>query len=326
MNRQESADQQDGFVSIVVCIVIMVILSLVTIGFAKIMAREQRQALDRQLSTQAFYASESGVNDARADMVAGGSSYTQTCSPATDIVESSVRITCVMLNKEPASVKYDSVSTSPKAFPLQFKNNTGTIVAPDTITITWSRAVSVESNDFRASGSTGWPIRNNWQANLGLGKVYIIPFNNGDTQDSLLTRTGYMLLNPIDSIGANTLLSDISGINQGKVVNGNCNSSTQSCSVTVQMNVASNNLFMAISSEYQPSNFEITAKDAGGNDLKIIGLQAVIDSTGKTTDILRRIQVRVPLVDSFDYPNAAIAGDVCKLWITSPINSTNTCP
>ena len=43
----------------------MIVMSLIVLGFAQISRRNQRESLDRQLSTQAFYAAESGVNDAR---------------------------------------------------------------------------------------------------------------------------------------------------------------------------------------------------------------------------------------------------------------------
>src|SRR3989344_3407673 len=46
-----------------------------TAGFIRLMSREYRQSLDQQLSTQALYAAESGINDARksiADAVANG--------------------------------------------------------------------------------------------------------------------------------------------------------------------------------------------------------------------------------------------------------------
>ena len=55
--------KEQGFVAIIVAALIMIILSLITIGFTRIMQREQRQSLDRQLSRQALYAAESGIND-----------------------------------------------------------------------------------------------------------------------------------------------------------------------------------------------------------------------------------------------------------------------
>ena len=59
--------QQDeqGIVAIVVTMIIMIILTLIVTGFAQLARREQRATLDRQLASQAFYAAESGINDAR---------------------------------------------------------------------------------------------------------------------------------------------------------------------------------------------------------------------------------------------------------------------
>ena len=56
---------ESGLAAITVTLIILGIVTLITVGFATLMRREQRQALDRQLSTQAFYAAESGVNLAR---------------------------------------------------------------------------------------------------------------------------------------------------------------------------------------------------------------------------------------------------------------------
>ena len=54
--------------SIVISIIIMVILSLIAISFARIMRQEQQQAYERQLHTQAYYAAESAVNDVRREI------------------------------------------------------------------------------------------------------------------------------------------------------------------------------------------------------------------------------------------------------------------
>jgi hypothetical protein len=57
---------QKGLVSIFVVMIIMSLLALVVISFTRLMNRELRGALDRELATQANYAAESGLNDARA--------------------------------------------------------------------------------------------------------------------------------------------------------------------------------------------------------------------------------------------------------------------
>lgn len=43
-----------------ITIVMMVVISLIVVGFTQVANRNRRQSLDRQLSTQAFYVAESG--------------------------------------------------------------------------------------------------------------------------------------------------------------------------------------------------------------------------------------------------------------------------
>src|SRR5690554_5996893 len=56
-------DDQRGIASIVICVFVILILSLVVLDMSRDASREQRQSLDHQLSSQAFYAAESGIND-----------------------------------------------------------------------------------------------------------------------------------------------------------------------------------------------------------------------------------------------------------------------
>ena len=45
--------KQRGMASIIITMITMVIITLIVLGFATLSRREQRQSLDRQLSTQA---------------------------------------------------------------------------------------------------------------------------------------------------------------------------------------------------------------------------------------------------------------------------------
>ncbi len=56
-------NEENGFASLVVAFIFIIIMALVTVGFAQVARREQQNALNSQLSTQAYYAAESGVND-----------------------------------------------------------------------------------------------------------------------------------------------------------------------------------------------------------------------------------------------------------------------
>ena len=55
---------QKGMAAILITLIMMIVISLIVLGFAQITRHDQQQALDKQLSTEAFYAAESGINDA----------------------------------------------------------------------------------------------------------------------------------------------------------------------------------------------------------------------------------------------------------------------
>ena len=60
---------QKGGVSIYVSMAIMSVLMLITLSFATVMAQNYQQTADSQLNTQAFYAAETGIADARARLL-----------------------------------------------------------------------------------------------------------------------------------------------------------------------------------------------------------------------------------------------------------------
>src|SRR5665213_517516 len=63
--RTKGQKDESGVVAIIVVMILVTILALIRVGFSKLMNREVRQALDRQLSVEAYYAAESGTNDAK---------------------------------------------------------------------------------------------------------------------------------------------------------------------------------------------------------------------------------------------------------------------
>jgi Tfp pilus assembly protein PilX len=61
-------NDERGFASLVIALVLIVVLGLLTVGFAQLARREQQNSLDKQLASQAYDAAESGVNDAYHDI------------------------------------------------------------------------------------------------------------------------------------------------------------------------------------------------------------------------------------------------------------------
>lgn len=62
------SNDETGFASIVIALVLILVLALLTVGFAQLARREQQSALDKQLAVQANYAAESGINNAVQDL------------------------------------------------------------------------------------------------------------------------------------------------------------------------------------------------------------------------------------------------------------------
>lgn len=79
--RIDLRQDQGGMASILVTMILMIVITLIVLGFVKVAGRDQREALDNQLMTQAYYAAESGINDVV--------TYLQTNSPAQTVTKTS---------------------------------------------------------------------------------------------------------------------------------------------------------------------------------------------------------------------------------------------
>src|SRR6266550_2349428 len=62
--RKEAQDER-GFVSLFTVIFFMLLITIITVGFLRIMASEQRQSLDNDLTASAQASAQSGIEDAK---------------------------------------------------------------------------------------------------------------------------------------------------------------------------------------------------------------------------------------------------------------------
>jgi Tfp pilus assembly protein PilX len=143
MNKQSLVKNQKGLVSFVVVIIIMLLLSLIVLGFARLSRREQRQSLDRQLSTQAFYAAETGVNDAvdalktldldpkvdknNCDTIPNHDPVINTTGP--------ISYTCVLVDPTPTEYTFDAITQNGSE--IVKIQSTSPLINIDTINIYW---------------------------------------------------------------------------------------------------------------------------------------------------------------------------------------------
>lgn len=362
---------QRGFASIIIALVLILVLSLITVGFAELMRREQRSALDKQLNSQAYYAAESGINQAVTAINAG---YFNTnlagktsCGPisgdpyfSTNTVGASTGSSypCLLINPTPPNLQYGSIGTTENKvveFQAVDPNNLSQPAAVNTIEISWQDAnggtsFAPASNNCTslypaAGGATNWTY-------TGILRAELIPLNNvgggnGLDRTDLINNALTAYLCP-DKTSSNTSAnydnvstdsSHNTGSSSGIILNGSCSASGKPrfCNATITNLNGANSLkeatfFLVLRSVYSPTAVTVTvcSQNCTSNDiLNISGAQVLVDSTGKAQDVLRRIQVRVPVHNGYSIPSGSQAiQSLCKQLQLTPSggNTDSSCP
>lgn len=337
-STQRDEWKQRGMVSILVTMMLMIVISLIVLGFAQISRRNQRQATDRQLSTQAFYAAETGINDARNLIKAAISTNTVipqktdcnlgsgpaaafygSLSPDIDAANN-VAYSCLMVDPSPKELVYDSISSRGTVVPLTAATGTIStlklqIVTKDTTTTPATGCPTSVNNTF--SSATAWSTSG---CGFGVLRFDLVPttgsLNAGILQDKTMTS----FLVPMRTGGATSIgypAGTASTNNANNRVGVRCSGTTCTMSIT---GLNASQYYMRVNSIYKDIKLIVTATDSSNTVVGLNGTQAVIDATGKAQDVLRRIQVRMPLIpvnNSLISDYALESSDsVCKRFVT----------
>lgn len=306
---------QSGLVSITVAIIMMTIITLLIVSYSLIARREQRLALDRRLSSQAYFAAETGVNKAKHMIKKGTVTNIEDCDPAQSIdLGNNIKTTCVLIDQTPDSISFDSV-TANRAKVMKLSTADGSNIRK--LEFYW-QSKNTPGNFAARVGS--FPESAEYSMlKVSLTNIPLTGFTREDinlrnTYSAYLWPKGVTLLS-----GANSSLSFVS-TDQGAIVEGECIAakSPKECKATINIPntvINTNSLYLTLSSIY--SDASVTIKGYNDNSsFKFKGAQAVIDSTGKSADVLRRIQARVSLSDSWEIDNFVVSsiGAICKVY------------
>jgi hypothetical protein len=359
--RGSLADEQ-GFAALVIAIVLVIVLSLITVGFAQLMQSNQRSALDKQLSTQAYYAAETGINDAAKAINDGmtqfkntcnsPASFTSTLSPtvASDLASTQVgngtgaQYTCLLIDPDPLGLDYGSIPSigtgSSKSVELTgITNDDSRTPTPiGSLLISWKSAESSGSDTFvpGADGNNFYPT-SQWPASTPLLRISLVPLATGIVNRSSLISDNYVgFLYPNNDGSGSTLASLPSnpaenvGKTTGDIINGNCNLTNidtdhnlpQYCNVHLT-DLGQANYLLNMSSMYGDTRVTINAYDESGNQLRIGNAQTTVDSTGEAQDVLRRLQVRIPYHNNYTTPDGnETMSNICKQLQLYPASDT----
>ena len=228
-NNQKIQADESGLISIAVTMIIAAMLTLMAVGFAKLSGREFRQALDQQLSSQAFYAAESGINAA----IINPNPTTSCMSPAPISPGSNAAVTCVLVNDEPTTLEYSDISNAGSTvIPLHSSDP----AAIRSITISW------QSKDGKSVFSTDCDGKlfkpSDWGEKTPVMSAMLIPAQGFVDRNALNNETQKLLLYPSASGvcgAAGQYAASVNAVDKGGHSNASCNTSNapKYCSVTI---------------------------------------------------------------------------------------------
>ena len=316
---------QSGSMSLLTVIFLALLLTIVTISFIRLAIIEQRQATDDDLTTRAFYAAESGVEDGKRALAlwqSGGAVNLNedVCQPA-DVVPSgllsadlSTEYTCQLINLAPGNFLARLDAWEGATIPL---NSGGS--AFNRVQIEWHLPEAGQPYGVRGNSDTDLPTVPDWISAEypAMLRTAVFWHDAGATFASSSVDQYALFINPAASNAA------LNSTNDRQVVNGFCQPAVAgggyACTATVTVvSSSTTDFYLRLQALYTATDVRVTLFNGNNpNPVLLEDVQAAIDVTGRAGDVYRRIEARVPLTQ-FDYPFPDIAlwsnTDICKAF------------
>jgi Tfp pilus assembly protein PilX len=179
-----------GMASILVTMIMIIVITLIVIGFAQVARRNQREALDNQLSTQAYYAAESGVNAAVNYLSANPNYSTNTMGNCKSFIANTLgsganilnsgtntQYSCLMVDPDPNSLNVAPV-TQGSATVLHIKDAGGHALTA--LRIQWSEQTNSNfpdtnpANNCNSAANGALPAYDAWKCPYGIVRMDLV--------------------------------------------------------------------------------------------------------------------------------------------------------
>lgn len=336
---------QQGLASIIIVGVIISVLALIVLGFAALMRREQRQALDQQLSAQARYAAESAINEKIALFRSNPGAFTSntTCSDQGNTFQAAntqeIQTTCVKVNIAPGPLEFDEVTPSDSTI-VWLDPGTAPAPALDRLVVTWQNPRGGPDGTCWNSGYTTWPtnITGDRMGLLRFDMTRVGPQGAAFTRDSLKNNVFGGVMTPQSSSATSTLPWATNVTDQPRVF-GACDTDPATPAglpgsyngyAIIDLPNGNDRYVLRLRSLYRTNLVRVVGFDTSGQVIEFQGAQIVIEATARVGDVVQRVQVRVPTGN----PPAHILPDealhtggtgICKLLETEPGVTVDGC-
>jgi len=340
-----------GAASLITVIFVSIILSILVLGFVRVALDETRQSTDDDLTTRAFYAAESGIEDAKRALKQYASNPSalnhDSCAPPVgytgllSVVEDfDVAYSCMLIELTPTS--YEATITPGQVKQIELEPEPGSSF--DTILVKWHINASNPDGDgdtppLRGTAVSGvsevpkdqLPDVDNWYQGPqtstypAMLRANLFSYPNGSFVNADTDNSAVAFLNPTGNQNDGTIThvnGQATGINYG-LHEADCDNSVllneYVCSQVFDgFSTNTNNYVMRIQGIYAPTHVKVTMLDGGlnGTAVGFNKAQVIVDVTGRAGDVFRRVEARLDLEDLFStlVPEYAIlsADDICK--------------
>lgn len=338
VTRKNSLDQK-GAASMIVVIFMSIILTVLTIGFVRIALDEQRQATDDDLSSRAYYAAESGLEDAKravGDYTDG--TITSLAALNGDVCEPPVGYNSLLSEEFGASYTCQLIDFTPATYRAEFTapNQTRQIdinpVDADgdpvsnlrTIVIKW-HINDTQGNDgdgllgvdttLKSESDNSLPTLTSW-SHPALFEIGTYAYTNGNISSSTIDSERNLAF-PTDKSSPTTYTAGGGAAVDGTLQDASCDEAVLSgeyaCEIRINLSGPPNKV-LRLTNWYATTTAEISLLNASGDPVFFEGAQVLVDVTGKAGEVFRRVEAVIDVNPPSILPNFAIqsATDICK--------------
>ncbi len=286
---------QEGAASLLFTLVMIIIISLLAIGFSVITTNDQKATLDKSVSLQAEYAAQSGINSVVEGIInhnsAVSQSSTSTCAPTDGVIPTfpnpNTRITCLKWSYSPQSLVYSSAnSLSTIINPVSASGSPTSISEVD---ITWGPSDSMPKTTYTSftnsslSGvvSDNFPILKIVTANFDMSNLtttYVVPVSGSSSVVALGTPGINIISVGCGATSAKTCTAKL------KCLQWTANVANSSCKAT--------NGGLLTTSSFDGSQLSINIsgiQSTGGAAVQFSNSQVQIDSTAQNGNTVKRL-------------------------------------
>lgn len=314
-------NNQKGMVAIMTTMILMIVVSLIVLGFSQIVRRNQRQALDAQLSSQAFYAAESGINLAK-EAVASNAAYVKSsCAPDATISDynitatNDVAVTCLLISPV-NNLVFDNIGSTSKISLIQ-----PTSGGVSSIFINWE-SVSPGNITGCTSNYPNLPQAGSWGCNQPLLRVDLVPLPGTLDMNTLKDSQYTAFFYPRTSGASATTWATSAGTARGSIIGTRCQNTpiatngVHKCTIEISGLPGADRYGIRMMSLYGNARVETHVRDGAGVQPNLTGAQVVVDSTARAVDVLKRVQARVSMISNDSIPDFSVmSSNVCKRYI-----------